>query len=392
MPFHTMIFLGPSQFDHTPGPYVAYHTGPPRRNSPPLPRRAPAPSRPAMAPLRRKFELPGHLPLEHPLHLYMKRFFPPALPISFLVSAQTDEQQPFFSLNSVPKPIPPARSPRSRSPPSTFPISISASTKSNDPLKFFKQLPDAHQFGGEAQRPARDLTLIEKFHHLKASWHTQMRFLVRDQFDEDAWKQVRTWRVGSPENDRETISNVTQFAALPVLNQQQLVATWRQHVKSEGRWRQQAIPVEISGKGVYLVEAVFKDKSAYTLLMISDLSMITKTAQGRVVAFTVDRKSGNPIPNVTIQTASVTTKTDAHGLADLAVAGTKNPNSDQPQIFAMNGPDFAVSSLSSYTLASDNSSKLHRLRLHRPPRLPPRPPGAFQVHRARPPRQCLRNP
>jgi uncharacterized protein YfaT (DUF1175 family) len=28
MPFHTMIFLGASQLDHTPGPYVVYHTGP----------------------------------------------------------------------------------------------------------------------------------------------------------------------------------------------------------------------------------------------------------------------------------------------------------------------------------------------------------------------------
>jgi uncharacterized protein YfaT (DUF1175 family) len=28
MPFHTMIYLGPSQLDRTPGPYVVYHTGP----------------------------------------------------------------------------------------------------------------------------------------------------------------------------------------------------------------------------------------------------------------------------------------------------------------------------------------------------------------------------
>ena len=28
MPFHTMIYLGPSQLDNTAGPYVVYHTGP----------------------------------------------------------------------------------------------------------------------------------------------------------------------------------------------------------------------------------------------------------------------------------------------------------------------------------------------------------------------------
>jgi uncharacterized protein YfaT (DUF1175 family) len=32
--FHTMIFLGPSQIDRTPGPYVVYHTGPIARTTP----------------------------------------------------------------------------------------------------------------------------------------------------------------------------------------------------------------------------------------------------------------------------------------------------------------------------------------------------------------------
>jgi uncharacterized protein YfaT (DUF1175 family) len=28
MPFHTMVYVGASQLDHTAGPYVVYHTGP----------------------------------------------------------------------------------------------------------------------------------------------------------------------------------------------------------------------------------------------------------------------------------------------------------------------------------------------------------------------------
>ena len=34
MPFHTMIYLGPSQLDRTPGPYVVYHTGPGTHGTP----------------------------------------------------------------------------------------------------------------------------------------------------------------------------------------------------------------------------------------------------------------------------------------------------------------------------------------------------------------------
>ncbi len=229
--------------------------------------------------------------------------------------------------------------------------------KINDPVKFFREIPDPHQFGGEAPRPAHDLTLIEQFHQLKSNWHTQMRFVVRDQFTTDAWQQVRNWRIKGNSNDRD--SNVTQYANAPVLNQQQLVATWRQHIKSLGRWRQQTIPVEIADKGLYLVEAVRGEKRAYTVLMISDMVLITKAARGRIVAYAVDRKSGNPIAGATLQSATVTTKTDPHGLADLPVPPTKsdNPNDDtQVQIFARNGTDFAVNSFGSYAFRPNPAS------------------------------------
>ncbi len=283
----------------------------------------------------------------------MKRLFL-LIPLTVLVSAQTDDPQPYFSLTS-------AQTYATGEKPHIEVAAVDVADldfrvyKINDPLKFFHQLPDPHQFGGEAPRPPRELTLIEKFHLLKASWHSQMRFLVRDQFTDDAWKQVRTVQFRGSANDREALSNVTQYANAPVLNQQQVVATWRQHIKSQGRWRQQSIPVEISAKGVYLVEAVLKEQRAYTVLMVSDLALITKSSQGRFVAFAADRKSGNPIPNVTLQTPTLTTKTDAHGLADIPVTASKNPNAEPPQIFARNGADFAVNSLNGFTNDNDAS-------------------------------------
>jgi uncharacterized protein YfaS (alpha-2-macroglobulin family) len=273
------------------------------------------------------------------------------LSLTVLLSGQTDEQQPYFSLNS-------AQTYATGEKPEIQLAAVDVADldfrvyKINDPIKFFRDIPDPHQFGGEAARPSRKPTLIEQFHHLKASWHSQMRFVIRDQFTNDAWQQVRTWRVRGSGNDRD--SNVTQFANAPVLNQQQLVATWRQHVKSLGRWRQQSIPVEISAKGVYLVEAVHEQQRAYTILMISDLALITKTSRGRMVAFAVDRKSGNPISGASLQSFNSTvTKTDAHGLADLPVppAKTENPNeAEQVQVTARNGDDFAINSFNGWAL------------------------------------------
>ena len=275
------------------------------------------------------------------------------LSLTVLLSGQTDEQQPYFSLTS-------AKTYSSSEKPF---IQLAATDvadldfrvyKINDPVKFFRQMPDPHQFGGEAPRPPRQQTLIEQFHHLKASWHSRMRYTVRDQFTDDAWQQVRTWRIRGNGNDRE--SNVTQYANAPVLNQQQMVATWRQHVKSLGRWRQQSIPVEVTGKGVYLVEAVHEQQRAYTVLMISDMALITKSGRGRTVAYTADRISGKPIAGATILLASRNTKTDSQGLADLPVPPSENVSPEQidhVEVFARNGDDFAVNSFYNQNQASN---------------------------------------
>jgi uncharacterized protein YfaS (alpha-2-macroglobulin family) len=275
------------------------------------------------------------------------------LSLTVLLSAQTDEEQPYFSLASF-------NTYGTGEKPS---IEVSAVDiadldfrvyKINDPVKFFTEIPDPHQFGGEAPRPPRQLTPLEKFHNLKAAWHSQLRWVVRDQFTNNAWTDIHNFRTKGSTNDRD--SHVTQFAEAPVLNPQQLVATWRQHVKSLGRWRQQSIPVEVNGKGVYVVEAVNKQQRAYTVLIVSDLALITKTDSGRLVAFTADRKTGAPVPNVALQSAKFTGKTDAQGLAEITLPTPppNQPQPDQPQLFARNGADFAVNTLPTVTPDSQN--------------------------------------
>jgi alpha-2-macroglobulin len=284
----------------------------------------------------------------------MKRFFL-LLSLTVLLSGQTEEEQPYFSLAS-------AQTYATGEKPHIEFSAVDVADldfrvyKINDPVKFFREIPDPHQFGGESPRPERKPTLLERFHQQKAGWRTRMRYLVRDQFTYDSWQQVRTWRISGNADDRD--SGVTQYATAPVLNQQQLVATWRQHVKSQGRWRQQSIPVEVSAQGVYLVEAVRDQQRAYTILMISDLALITKSSRGRLVAYAVDRKSGNPVSGATIQSDTLTTKTDAHGLADIPVPAIKSNNPEevpQVQVSARNGADFAINSFNGYAFRANSA-------------------------------------
>ena len=181
-----------------------------------------------------------------------------------------------------------------------------------------------------------------------------MRGTFREQFSDEAWADVRT--LGHSKSD-EKETGVTNFAAAPLLNTQQVVATWRQHVQSEGRWRGQSIGIDVKEEGVYLVEAARGELRAYTILMVTDIGVVSKVAPGKVVAFVANRRSGEPVVDceVTVQPAvqngkkpvAMAGKTDANGLAQFT--SEKGGAADQPMLFASVGKSFAATSLASYS-------------------------------------------
>src|SRR5579883_722499 len=54
----------------------------------------------------------------------------------------------------------------------------------HDPVQFFQQLEDAHQFGGSAPRPGRKRTLLETVHSWKRGLRANIRRSLRAQFTE----------------------------------------------------------------------------------------------------------------------------------------------------------------------------------------------------------------
>ena len=80
-----------------------------------------------------------------------------------------------------------------------------------------------------------------------------------------------------------------------MLNSQQLVLKFIQPVRGESRWQRETIPVSVQEKGFYVVEAVRGELRAYSLLMISDIALITKTGKGRLVNLVVNCATGEPV-------------------------------------------------------------------------------------------------
>jgi uncharacterized protein YfaS (alpha-2-macroglobulin family) len=218
-----------------------------------------------------------------------------------------------------------------------------------DPLKFFQQIEDPHRFGGRAPQPPRRRTLLERIHSWKRSLRADVRRSLRGQFTESPSARLHlrgTKRAPMPLSSRET-----HYAEAPVLNSQQLVMTFMQPVRTHERWDRQTVEMNLKDKGVYLVEAVKGQLRAYTIVMVSDSVMITKTAKGRVINLVVDRKTGEPIPGARIlmlakQGPPAETETGSDGLAELKVTAERP---DEARVIGRNGGDFMINTLSTWS-------------------------------------------
>src|SRR6185369_2776465 len=141
----------------------------------------------------------------------------------------------------------------------------------NDPVKFFAQLGDAHQFGGRAPRPPHKLTWLERFHNWKHSIFVWIRDFFRAQFTAENRATIREQRSQAQQQPQ---GPAEVFAQIPILNSQQLVATWRQNVGSrEYRWETESVAIPVKDRGAYLIEATDGKLRAYTIVVVSQMAL-----------------------------------------------------------------------------------------------------------------------
>ena len=221
----------------------------------------------------------------------------------------------------------------------------------DDPVQFFQQLESAHEFGGQAPRPPHQRTWLERIHAWKHGLRSSIRRGLRGQFSESPsahWES--TFAGGSKPAAPAPTATGTQYAQAPLLNSQQLVLTFQHRPKSNNRWESQSVDIAVKDRGVYLVEAVRGELRAYTILMVSDLVMVTKTGNGRIVNFLADRNTGEPVRGaelflLTRDARQGTAESDANGFAELKF---NDATQDDLRLVARSGPNFAVNTLASY--------------------------------------------
>ena len=253
--------------------------------------------------------------------------------------------------------------------------------KIKDPFKFFKQLTNPHQMGEDdreyvsavTETENRKPSFLEKLRDFKSSIY----FVFKGYFRSQIRREARTTFNDKYRSGERLPIDRASYAQMPLLNPDQLEDSFKQILTPlDSRWDTRMVVLGEKKPGVYLVEAVSGKLRAYTIAVVSDLTMVTKIANsGEVMVYTVDRKSGEPRGDATVeivknQKVVATNKTDQNGLMRISIpsetpsavspAADSNAVADaEPEIegeesfneyliLADRKGDFAVSDLASY--------------------------------------------
>jgi uncharacterized protein YfaS (alpha-2-macroglobulin family) len=206
----------------------------------------------------------------------------------------------------------------------------------NDPSKFFKQLDDPHEMGEKekqeiAQGYGASPSLLERTHRLKTSLFGAVRDYVRAHLQKDHRETFNQKFRKEPPAERTPL-NVADYARVPLLNPDQKVKDWREKLPAlENEYDSRMIPLGKMDPGVYMIEGVNEGMRAYSIAIVTNLTMIEKTNRhGQVMVYIVDRKTGAPHEGVSVEVTNAkntlaTGKTDKSGIYKTDVKAPEKP-------------------------------------------------------------------
>ena len=250
-----------------------------------------------------------------------------------------------------------------------------------DPVKFFKGLEDPHKMGeGEKYQLIASLkkepSVLEKVREFKVSVFKSIKDYFRNQLHRITRESLNQ-KLGR-EGDRQPL-NIADYARVPLLNPDQLVSSWRERLTPlDNVYDTRMVMLGKRDPGVYLVEAVNEELRAYTIAIVTDLTMINKTTpSGEMLVYAADRKSGAPREGVEIEiikakTTVVKGATDKSGMLRTHVEQPKRQANQAPEdydpeaetsreqqnsylVTARDHDHFAISDLAAYYFGGNQS-------------------------------------
>lgn len=223
----------------------------------------------------------------------------------------------------------------------------------NDVPRFFESLKDPHQLGSLKPPVPTEQTVLERFHGWKRRQRAAIRDFFRGQFSHETRQALKTRRESDTRRIRMPLHKAA-FAQAPLLNPNQLVVSWREMLPARADIEYRNLPVEVNDPGVYVVEAVNGNLRAYTIAIVTNIAIITKSFPGQVLAFVTDRATGRPLAESDVVVVSpgrprFTGRTDANGLFKFAPA-QREETQRSTILLASRGRDTGINEVEGYSL------------------------------------------
>lgn len=220
-----------------------------------------------------------------------------------------------------------------------------------DPFRFFAGLSDPHQFGSDAPADVpQERSWLERLTAWKRAQRSRIRGVLRAQVS-SAYRASRRVSDDRASAAQRVQLDVSTFAQVPLLNPDQLVTSWRELLPNHRDPEFRRIPLPVDRPGLYLVEATHERLRAYTVVVVSDVGLVTKISPGELLLFAADRFTGEPREGCQVQAlvrreAVASGTTDPDGLWRAPLPG----NIEQILGVAQCGDTMAVTDPGAYAL------------------------------------------
>jgi len=197
--------------------------------------------------------------------------------------------------------------------------------KIEDPMKFFQRQSDPHS--PQQLVSVREANAIDILRSSRQRLQRDQRQVFRDNMSPQTRTAVKntlgleTFSVGARAN-----------RLLSVLKEYPLLLTWEvTEFKNPNEYSYRDVEVDLKEPGAYLIEAFNEKLMAHTVVVISDLGMIIKSAPEGMLIYVSNKKTGEPVAEVNLRLMKsrkekATAITDKSGLAHFAV---ENPSDDE---------------------------------------------------------------
>jgi hypothetical protein len=240
--------------------------------------------------------------------------------------------------------------------------------KVRDTEKFFAGLKDLHSFGVQSQSPNEQVderSFLEWLHDFKADLWFRVRHFFRGQFTDEARDSFREGQ--GKLGKKSQVVGATGFAAIPLLNESQLVERWKLVTPPAIISETQQLPIDGLKAGVYLIEATDGTYKAYTVAIVTSIALVERAGNGRADLYVADRKTGAPIEKAEVALWSdgheqSSGKTGVDGLASLTMkvrGGAQGATPENVWILARYGDDAAIITPYGYAFGANSSAELN---------------------------------